>query len=148
MTLIRPVEEKDWSEMGNVSEEAHSYTTNLPGGFDRDTWIRNWKSFSGTEAAMMLNLEVDGKIKGGICGAMTLNPANDDPIAVMMWWHILSGFRGFGIKLFKRWMQLARERGAVRLTMHHLLDLDSKRLETIYLRMGMTPLEKTYILEL
>lgn len=148
MIEIRTVEDKDWPEMGDVAEQAHTYTKLLPGNFDRDTWIRNWKSFSKTEGAMIYNLVVDGVVRGGICGSMTLDPANDDPVAVMMWWHILPKFRGHGIHLLKRWMHRARERGAVRLTLNRLLDLDSERLEPLYLRMGMKPLETTYILEL
>ena len=133
--------------MADVAEEAHSHMDLLPGEFNRSAWIYNWRTFSKSDGAMVMNLEIDQVVRGGIFGSITVDPANDDLIAVMMMWHIARDFRGHGIKLLKRWIKLAREKGAVRLTMNHLLDLDSLRLEQLYLRMGMTPLEKTYILE-
>ena len=34
MIEIRPVEDKDWPEMGDVAEQAHTYTKLLPGTFN------------------------------------------------------------------------------------------------------------------
>lgn len=148
MIRIRGLESGDWPEMADVAEEAHGHMENLPGKFDREAWVRNYQQFASTPAAMILLTEIDGVVRGGICGALTVDPASDDVIAVMMWWHFARAYRGSGVKLLKRWMNLARERGAVRLTMNHLLDLHSNRLEAFYLRMGMRPLEKIYIMEL
>ena len=145
---IRPPVVDDWSAMADVAQGAHGYTPLLPGPFDRSIWIENWRTFSLSDRALILNLEIDGTVRGGICGSLTTNPTNNELIACMIWWHITPAYRGSGLKLLRRWIDLARERGAGRLTLNHLLDLDSKRMESLYLRMGMRPLEKTYILDL
>jgi len=148
MTLIRGLREDDWPQMVAVAQEAHDSMPNLPGKFQPAIWVKNWRQFCSTPAACILIMEKEGVVRGGICGAMTVDPATDDLMAVMCWWHIARLHRGQGFKLLKQWMHLVKERGAVRLTMNHLNDLHSNRLETLYLRMGMKPLEKIYIMEL
>lgn len=143
--MIRPAKSGDWFHIASGAEEAFQYTP-LMGVFDREIWTASWKNFSlQPHALSFVQIDPDSGIPVGcIMGCMSQDPANGEICAVMMFWHVAPRFRGQGLKLLKVWSEAAKELGATRLTLNHLLDLSSERMERIYRRMGYLPIEKIY----
>lgn len=87
----------------------------------------------------------------GICGGtISADPYGaGDQIATEMFWYVHPQHRrgGVGAMIFDDWEAWARERGAARMTMCHLADLNPE-IEGAYLRLGFRPLEVHYWKEL
>ena len=81
----------------------------------------------------------------GVCaGLILLDMFTGLPTCYEAIWYVMPEHKGVGIKLFKRWEKLSRERGAVRLVAGHgkWQCVDMKKL---YNRMGYEPYETTYL---
>lgn len=123
----------------------------LPGELQFDYWIGRWQSIiSELDIGTILVYESDGRVQGTLGGLCVRCSMTGQLEAIEAFWYIMPEARGSvgGIKLLKSFEQWARERGAVRVKMMHLSDLNASRVRDMYLRMGYSPLESAYSKEL
>lgn len=139
-----PVEEIERTE---ECARAFFDESRLPGTLDLTYWNGRWRSIiSELDIGAILVYESDNIIKGLLGGLCVRCTMTGDLEAIEAFWYMMPEFRGgiAGIKLIKAFEQWGKDRGALRIKMMHLSDLNAKVMEGIYIRMGYTPLEVAY----
>lgn len=144
---IRAIQESDWEGLSDLAE--HFYAEgNIPGTFDRESFIPIWRNFINQGFANVLIAEDHEAVVGTIGGFFLTDPMSGDFVCNEAWWFVHPEFRTVGVRLLRRWITLAKEAGCARLTMVHLCDSASERIGALYQRLGMKPLEHHYWMKL
>ncbi len=101
------------------------------------------------DTGIVLSLVVGGKVKGVMGGAVYDDFITGDVSCMEAFWYVDPDNRGVGgLKLFKRFEEEAKFRGAKRIWMMHLLSLNSEKMERYYTKSGYVLKEKVYLKEL
>ncbi len=114
------------------------------GDFSLARFCDVWKELIGAGAGVIFSYEHDGAIVGAIGGLVHRDLYGEALIAEEFFWFIRAAHRGAGVKLYRRFEQWARERGARQIQMVHLLDLMPGKVARFYLREGFMPIETRY----
>ena len=118
----------------------------LPGGFKPEIFIACWQRLIRNGIGVILGLfNESGEIQGALGAVIYPDMNNGDITAVENFWYMLPQCRGQGLKLLKEYEKWARRRGAKRLAMIHLLNLQPEKLGALYQRLGFEPIETNYI---
>jgi len=141
--IYRAVADADWDQMGDLAVKFYEEKP-IPGQIDRRIWISNWSKWVAADVAVIWVAEDNKIIRGAVGGIQTQDPSTNEWMMVEAFWFVEPENRGCGVKLLLKWIAVAKARQCKRLTMVHLSDLDSKRVGTLYLRLGMKPLETHY----
>jgi len=122
----------------------------MPGGFDSEAFIKSWAHLIDTEIGCVFGLYgEDGVIHGALGGILAPDIFNGHTVAIEAFWYVLPEHRGSGaIRLVKAYEDWARSRGARRVSMVHLLNLQPGRLGDLYVRLGYRAVETNYIKDL
>jgi len=117
----------------------------LPGKLIPEVFIRTWESFLTSGAGGILLLENDGAAIG-MLGFLKYPDINDgETVMSETFWYVKPDQRGGGLRLLKRFEDIAREQGAKRVIMAHLKNLMPAELEHLYVRRGYKPTETNYL---
>lgn len=96
-------------------------------------------------AGGILMLENEGNPRG-MLGFLQYPDINDgETVITETFWYVLPQHRGDGLKLLRKFEDVAKERGAKRVIMGHLKALMPEALSHLYTRLGYKELETTYI---
>jgi len=101
------------------------------------------------DAGVVLSLVEEGVVRGTMAGAIYDDFITGDVSCFEAFWYVDPAHRGKGgLKLFSRFEQEAKFRGAKRIWMIHLLALNSEKMERYYNKSGYDLKEKVYVKEL
>lgn len=84
------------------------------------------------------------EIAGAIGGMIHREPYGHDLMVEEFFWFVRPGFRGGGVALYRRFEAWARERGAARIMMVHLMDSMPEKVGRFYMAVGFAPVEIHY----
>src|SRR5688572_9076222 len=132
---VRPVQ-----EVTELLEGGESFFREggMPGGFDREAFIANWTRLIHQGIGQLFGLYGDdGVIHGAMGGVLAPDLNNGHTIGIEAFWYVLPQYRGRGaIRLIEAYEKWAKEKGARRVCMIHLLNLQPERLGELYQRLG------------
>lgn len=123
----------------------------LPGELDFDYWMGRWESLiKDLDIGAIFVYESDGKVKGilgGLCVRCTMTGQLE---AIESFWYMQNECRGTsaGVRLLKAFEQWAEKKGASRIKMAHLANLNATTMASMYQRLAYDPLEVVYSKEL
>lgn len=114
------------------------------GHFDIDRFTQVWTNLFQMGMGVIFLMESDGQISGAIGGMVHQDLYGHDFVAEEFFWFVRPDARGSGIRLYGEFEKWARQNGASRIQMVHLLDLMPEKVEAFYRRAGFTPIETRY----
>lgn len=120
----------------------------LPGKMSDESFVRSWGSFLRSDTGTIIAEKEDGKITGLLGAILFPDLNNGDLVATEAFWYVDPQHRGGGIKLFNRFEEWGKARGAKRLIMVHLLSSMPEALNRFYKRRGYRPVEVNYVKEI
>lgn len=130
--------------------EAFIDEKHLPGPFNADVFLRNWTTFLTSYPSVIFGLWKDEELIGGLGGMIFPDLNTGQSIGIEFFWYVGKEYRGSigSARLVLRFKKWAKERGAVRWRMIHLLDPDetasSVKLAGFYEGVGLKPIEVGY----
>src|SRR5687768_4632282 len=101
----------------------------LPGNFNPATFNKALQTFIERGMGIFFVSEKDGKIEGAIGGTISQDFLTGDLVASEIFWFVHPDCRGEGLKLFLKFEEDAKNRGAKRILMLHL---NTKDLSSLY----------------
>jgi GNAT superfamily N-acetyltransferase len=121
----------------------------IPGEFVPEEFTKNWTRYMGAGMAGILGWWRNGELAGVLGALLYPDLNNSDLVAAEAFWFVKPEHRGAGgMKLLFAYLDWAKQKGAKRCTMVHLLDLTPDRLAEAYMKVGFRPMEVHYIKEL
>ncbi len=122
----------------------------VPGEYSHETFMKNWTMFLTSKLGTIFGLWRDKELVGGL-GCMTVpDITTGELIAYEFFWYVDPSERHgtWSIRLVKRFKQWAKERGAIRYRMVHMLMKDETpstvKLARVYESLGLRPVEVAY----
>ena len=120
----------------------------IPGGFVPEVFVRHWQETIDMGGGVIM-AAFDGEEFTGALGAVKCpNPFNGKLMAVEMFWFVLPGKRGHGLRLLDAFENWAEQIGVQMVAMIHLEALSPATLEKLYVRRGYKLVERNYIKEI
>lgn len=116
----------------------------LLGALNPRTFVEGWQRLLASGSGMLLGVFRERQLIGAIGGVIHPDFVTGEVVAQEMFWFMLPGERGSGIRLFKQYELKAALRGAKRILMVHLADLNDDAMGKLYGRMGYAMMEKIY----
>jgi GNAT superfamily N-acetyltransferase len=118
----------------------------LPGGFDPVIFRRTWDTLIKAGVGVLFKIAVGDKMVGGLGGTIYGDPNDGQLVAQEMFWFVDADHRGgmAPIRLLKNFEDWARSRGASRVHMAHLLELQPDKIRDFYERRGYKAVEVVY----
>lgn len=117
----------------------------LPGAFDPVAFIHTWTNLLAAGTAHIFALEEQGQFVGALGAIIYPDPNDAAPVATEMFWFVRQGHRGSGFVLLDAFEHWAKERGAKRISMVHLVSLMPAVLERVYKARGYRHIESHYM---
>ncbi|HEY2605567.1 MAG TPA: GNAT family N-acetyltransferase [Paraburkholderia sp.] len=119
------------------------------GGFRLDHFREIWTQLlDGGGGVIFADFDESGASHGAITGLLGgvihRGIYGDQLIAEEFFWFVRESHRGGGVRLYRRFEQWARERGAASIQMVHLFDSMPEKVARFYLRAGFKPIEMRY----
>ena len=142
--MIRKLE---LSELDKLSDGAEQFFVEgkIPGKFDIEIFKRNWTFFyEGNFGCIFVLIDENEKVYGAIGCIKVPDLMTATIIASEMFWYVLNGHRGEGMKLFNAFEKWAKENGCQSIRMIHLTGLMVDELKSLYLRRGYREVETAY----
>jgi GNAT superfamily N-acetyltransferase len=117
----------------------------IPGGFVPEAFVFNWRRLiTQGHGAILGQFDAEG-IAGALGAVLAPDLNNNDLLATECFMYSLPHKRGNGLRLLLAFEEWARQMGAKRVAMIHLLSLQPERLASLYHRMGYAPMEVNYV---
>jgi N-acetylglutamate synthase-like GNAT family acetyltransferase len=149
--IVRKATETDLLEYIKLAQAFHTASP-MHGsiGFDVPGYSQFYLSSLQNDTIGIWLAEIENKIVG-ICGALVY-PLYFNPSALVvqeLWWWLTPDSRGSGAggQMFKQIEQWAKDKNASALFMIALEDSRAKKMESLYVRAGFKPMERTFIKE-
>lgn len=121
----------------------------LPGVFNRAHFCAQWKQFIEQGIGVSIGMFTESGQLAGALGAIFYQcPFTGDQLATEQFFFVIKEYRGKGMKLLEKFVDLAVERGVNRVAMVHLESLHPEALKRVYERIGFRKVETCYIKEL
>lgn len=143
MTTIRTATAADLPSMHAAANAFYASSKALR-HFDINKFASIWTQFLEVNFGVIFLAEADGLIVGALGGVIHPDLYGSELIAEEFFWFIQAESRGSGLKLYAKFEEWARSRGAVEIQMVHLLDLMPEKVGTFYRRAGYSPIETRY----
>lgn len=143
-SIVEVRSEKDLDFMARAGAQFYE-EARLPGRIIPEVFVRSWTQFIGLKLGTIWMLMRGNEIVGAIGGLVVADPNDGVMVGSEMFWWVMPECRGRGVRLLLRFAEWARERGAERLTMVHLMSSMPEKVGKLYERMGMKPLEVHYV---
>lgn len=137
--MIRNAEEKDLDRLIELGKQMHAESKYAIYNFD-DEKTRNY--FWGCilhEDGILLVVERDGVIVGGFVGWVSDQYFGQDKVAVDLALFVQQDKRGAmaGAMLIKRYIEIAKEKGAAQIVISNSTGVDKDRVGKLYEKLGM-----------
>lgn len=107
-----------------------------------------WRHFIETDFGVIFIAEQDGEIQGTIGGVIHPDIYGEHIVAEEFFWYVKENARGCGIKLYLKFKEWAKRRGASEIQMVHLMDSMPEKLTRFYRSQGFEAVETRYVLHL
>lgn len=141
--MIRKGTEEDLPAMHAMALEFYSQSKFLI-AFDLAKFTEIWKHFLKLGIGVIFVDDRGGKIRGTIGGIIHPDLYSSDIVVEELFWFVCKDSRTSGPKLYWRFEGWAKEHGAKRLQMVHLLDSMPEKVGRFYAREGFEPIETRY----
>lgn len=143
MTLIRPLQP---DEVPVLLEGARMFFDEgkLPGKLNEASFVEGWQKFLASGIGILFAAFEGDKFCGAIGGSVFGDFPTGDLVATEFFWYTLPGKRGSGLRLLRAFEDESRRRGAKRIAMIHLADLNDEVMGKMYERLGYRLGEKIY----
>lgn len=122
----------------------------LPGGFKLEVFRHNWSVLLKANIGVMWKLTIDD-VAAGFLGGILLPDINDgEMVASEMFWYVHPAYRKtmWGLRLFSTFERWAKDIGAKRITMVHLMTASGESIGKLYSRKGYRLVEQRYMKEI
>ena len=119
----------------------------LPGSFKIEAFLHNWRMLLKNNMGAMWKLVNDGKMVGAMGGLLAPDMNDGEIVATEAFWYVMPEFRHStgGLKMLVYFEKWAKEMGAKRIVMGHLLTNLPNALPEYYKRRGYSPTEIFYV---
>ena len=135
------------SDLPKVAECAREFYASSPLLADLDEWrfCDTWENLIRHKIGVAF-IEYEGsEVSGGLGAVVTKDPFGSKIIASEAFWFVRSSARGsLGIRLYRAFVDWARDNGVGSIQMIHLLDENGEKASKFYLREGYEPVEVRY----
>jgi len=115
---------------------------------DVDHTARAYTELVNSGSAVLLILERENKMIGGLGYVVSSDLHDGEMVAVETYWLVDRECRGGGIRLFNEYEKSAKKHGCKRISMVHMVDSYPEILSKLYIRKGYSLVEKCYTKEL
>lgn len=112
--------------------------------FNLDYFVELWTRVLSVDAGVILVEENANGIQGTLGGFIHRDLYGERTIVEELFWYVLPGVRGGGVRLYRAFERWARARGAHEIQMVHLLDSMPEKVSGFYRRDGFKPVETRY----
>ncbi len=149
MSLIRVCKPEEFKRVFEIGDEFWK-EVNLPGKPDVVVFLKTWNILYDLNVGVIFGL-FENNIMIGIMGATVFPDINDGVlVANEAFWFMSKKYRGKigGIKLFKKFEEWAKEKGAKRIIMVALENSKKEKLDKFYKKVDYNILETHYIKEI
>lgn len=136
-----PWDLEDCAVLGRVFFDS----TQIPGEFNPEAFIRAWRRFFTIGAARVFGARRDGRLVGAVGGLVATNPNTGEPWAQELFWFVDPGSRGMGVRLLRVFLDALQDEGIAWVTMVALEGPMREKVGRLYERLGMTRLETHYV---
>lgn len=122
----------------------------LPGKFNPSIFIKMWETFITNRSGVILGLfSKNGQLFGILGGLIYPDINSGDLTATEAFWFVKKDKRNGlgGIRLLKHFEKWAIARGAKRIIMVHLININPEKMEKYYKTIGYKPIETHYVKE-
>ncbi|HEV8500430.1 MAG TPA: GNAT family N-acetyltransferase [Casimicrobiaceae bacterium] len=129
-----------------MEETAHAFyaSSRFLDHFSLAKFREIWTQFLELDAGVIFAADSDGEIVGVIGGLVHPEIYGNGIVAEEFFWFVRPEFRGAGVRLYRRFEQWARSRGAGEIQMVHLFDSMPEKVAKFYLHSGFEPVEMRY----
>jgi GNAT superfamily N-acetyltransferase len=117
----------------------------LPGALNEESFVQGWRQMLTSGVGVLLGAFSERGIEGAIGGSVFPDFPTGDLVATEFFWFTIPGHRGSGLKLLTAFENECRSRGAKRINMVHLVNLNDDIMARVYERRGYDLREKIYI---
>jgi GNAT superfamily N-acetyltransferase len=145
--MIRSMQPADLDRVAAAAREFHAASPLLRengGGFRLDHFREIWTQLLDGGGVIFADFDESGTITGLLGGVIHRGIYGDQLIAEEFFWFVREAQRGAGVRLYRRFEQWARDRGAASIQMVHLFDSMPEKVARFYLRAGFEPIEMRY----
>lgn len=145
--MIRELQAEEVESITHMGQEFFT-EAKLPGGFKKDVFCKTWSNLISLGMGIILAAYKGNNQTVGALGAVIVPDLNDgDLVAQEAFWFMSAESRGSfaGARLLRAFEEIAKERGAKRLIMVHLLSLNADKLGKFYERMGYRATEVNFV---
>lgn len=116
----------------------------LLGTLNPAPFVSGWQRLLNGGGGVLLGIYRERELLGAIGGLVFPDFPTGDLVAQELFWFVLPGQRGAGLRLLRAFELRCAMRGAKRLLMIHLAGLNDAAMTRVYERTGYTLLEKIY----
>lgn len=120
----------------------------IDGKLDFDHFCKSWGSLIQLDmACIMVYIDSSKKPRGIIGGTLTTCLMTNEPIAQEAFWWTEPELRGTpaGLRLLTAWWNYMAAKGAVRVYVGNLMEVEHEAMARLYTRLGFRPLETHYV---
>lgn len=143
--MIREVKACELDKLLPAAKEFYS-ASGIKGDFNAELFQKNWESFLSSKMGAIFALVDDktDKFYGAIGFIKIPDIITGLLIASEVFWYVMEGRRGEGMKLFNIYEKWAVDQGCKSIRMIHLSNIMPDELKRIYLRRGYREIEIAY----
>lgn len=118
----------------------------LPGELIFDHWVSQWTAFITQDLGSIFACYVKGKIAGILGGFCVRCSMTADMEGIEAFWYIMPENRGGmgGIKILKAYEAWCKSKGAKRMKMACLTDVNCQAMKDLYERMGYSEIQTSF----
>lgn len=149
--MIKPIQIPDLEELAKGLIATSFFTEcNLPGTFKPIAFLHNWKGIMANNLGVMWGYYHKGKVVGILGGLLTPDLMSGEMVATEAFWYVLPKHRKsiWSVKLLFTFELWAKQIGAKRIIMAHLLHAVSAKLSHYYVKRGYRAVEINYVKDL
>lgn len=148
--MILAVTKEELPEINQQLAASFFTECGLPGDFKFDAFLFNWTKIFDIQMGAMWKLVLNGKTVGMMGGILSPDMLDGQLIATEAFWFVAPEARKstWGFKMLMHFEQWAKEVGAKRIVMAHLLSSFPEALGAYYNRRGYVATEIHYVKQL
>jgi GNAT superfamily N-acetyltransferase len=141
--VIRELRVEELSQLAPLAASFYAASEFLV-DFNLEYFVELWTRVLTQEMGVILVEENANGIQGTLGGFIHRDLYGERTIVEELFWYVLPGARGGGVRLYRAFERWARAHGAHEIQMVHLLDSMPEKVGGFYLRDGFKPVETRY----
>lgn len=128
---------------------AHQFfdEADLPVELKPEVFIRNWQDIIDSKRGAIMAMFDGEKPVAGLGAVLAPDLNSNTMMAIECWWHVQKPYRslGYGQKLLDAYEDWAKDQGATRICMVHLVKLQPEKLGSLFESRGYSKVEVNYV---